>query len=270
MEQVWNATIWGVRGSMPMACADYLEYGGNTSCVSVDCGEGIVVFDAGTGLIAFGNWLRSSGKKRVDLFFSHVHLDHIMGLPVFSALHDPGMELHFYGETRGGVSFRKQLETMLGPPYWPVGFGDFRARIEVHEIGPGERVVLPGGAAVSTLRGNHPNTCLHYRMEDEGRSLVYALDCETDEETFRRLARFAQGTDLLIWDACYAPDELAARRGWGHSSWEQGAALAGEAGVRLALMTHYANGYTDAFLREQERLAGDAVRFAREGMEIRL
>lgn len=270
MKKTWDVTVWGVRGSMPMAGAGYVEYGGNTSCVSVDYGEGIAVFDAGSGLVRLGNSLKGRQKKRIDLFVSHVHLDHIIGLCSFQALHDPEMEIHLYGEARCGVGFREQLDAVLSPPYWPLSLADFRARIEVHELKPGDQAALgaSGEVTVSALRGNHPNLCLLYRMESAERSIVYGLDCEMEENIFRELVQFSRGADLLIWDACYTEDDLARRRGWGHSCWEEGAALAREAGVKLALMAHYASEYTDEFLREQERLAGSAVRFAREGMEI--
>lgn len=270
MEKRWILTVWGVRGSVPMARSGYLEYGGNTSCFSVDYGGGTVVFDGGTGLIQLGKQLKDGGHKRADLFFSHVHLDHILGLAGFSALHDPEMDIHLYGEARDGVSFRKQLETVIGPPYWPLGLADFRASITVHELEPDACVHLgaDGGVAVSAMRGNHPNQGLLYRMASPERSVVYALDCEMDEAVSRRLARFAKGADVLVWDASYTREDLARRPGWGHSSWEQGAALARDAGVKLALMAHYANEYTDDFLRGLERQAGSAVRFAREGMEI--
>lgn len=270
METTWAVTVWGVRGSIPMARGDYLEYGGNTSCFSVDYGEGIVVFDGGTGLIRLGERLKGSGHKRVDLFFSHVHLDHIMGLAGFSALHDPAMDIRLYGQARNGVSFRKQLETVIGPPYWPLGLTDFRAGIEVQELEPDARVRLgvDSGVTVSAMQGNHPNQSLLYRMASPERSVVYALDCEMDEVTFHRLSRFAEGADVLIWDASYTREDLARRQGWGHSCWEQGAALARGAGVELALMAHYASEYTDGFLRNLERQAGSAVRFAKEGMEI--
>lgn len=272
VKNVWNLTAWGVRGSMPMAWADYLEYGGNTSCFSVDYGEGIVVFDGGTGLIRLGEQLKSGGLKRVDIFFSHVHLDHIVGLTGFSALHDPKMDIHLYGEARNGTSFRQQLELVIGPPYWPLGLEDFRAGIEVHEVEPDDRIFLGknGDVTVSVMRGNHPNQGLLYRMASPEHSVVYALDCEMDQATRRELVRFAQGVDVLIWDASYTREDLAQRQGWGHSSWEEGAAVARETGAGLALMAHYASEYTDRFLREQERNMGGAVRFAREGMEIEL
>lgn len=271
MEQEWKATIWGVRGSMPAASEDFLQYGGNTSCVSVDCGGTLVVFDAGSGLVQLGKQLRDSGQKRLDLFFSHVHIDHVIGFYAFHALHDPEMDIRLYGENREGLSFRRQLETLIGPPYWPLGLEDFPARIEVCEIRPDQFIPLPGGVFVRTLRGNHPNGSLYFRLEDARRSVVYALDCELEEEILPRIARFAQDTDLLVCDANFTAEDLARCRGWGHSSWRQCLELRRACKAKLALLTHYASDYDDLFLREQERLAAlddPASRFAREGMEV--
>ncbi len=149
MNQAWKLHIWGTRGSMPVSCADYLEYGGNTSCVSVDCGRNYVVFDAGSGLFLLGGCLPPG--SRVDLFCGHAHLDHLLGLPVFRLMHDPSAELHLYGEPRKGMSFRQQLETLISPPYWPLELSDFRAHITIHDIGPGQSIQLPDG---KTVRGS--------------------------------------------------------------------------------------------------------------------
>ena len=54
MEDTWSVEIWGVRGAAPAAYRDFLEYGGNTSCISVDCCGETVIFDAGTGLLELG------------------------------------------------------------------------------------------------------------------------------------------------------------------------------------------------------------------------
>ena len=86
-----------------------------------------------------------------------------------------------------------------------------------------------------------------------------------------RLAEFSKNCDLLIWDATFIPGEL--KPGWGHSTWEQGAALGKRAGAKAVLMAHFSHQYNDMVLREQERLAlaaGPAVRFARERMELAL
>lgn len=102
MKQNWKITVWGVRGSMPAASEEFLQYGGNTSCVSVDCGGFLAVFDAGTGLVQLGRRLKNSSIKRIDLFFSHLHMDHVIGLYGFHPLHDPEMEIRLYGEAREG------------------------------------------------------------------------------------------------------------------------------------------------------------------------
>ena len=87
----WKLNIWGVRGSMPAPSRNFLDYGGNTSCVSVDCGAGdLVVFDAGSGLPALAGQL--SGSCPVHIFISHVHIDHLLGLYTFPLFHTPGAE----------------------------------------------------------------------------------------------------------------------------------------------------------------------------------
>ncbi len=271
MERNWVVTVWGVRGAVPRAEADFKEYGGNTSCICADCGGELVVFDAGSGIVRLGEALaRQDRPKRVHILISHMHLDHILGLPGFSLLHDRKAEIHLYGEAREGVSFRSQLERFLGPPYWPLGLKDFRAGIAVHEIGPDERFSPVDGLTVSTLRGNHPNQSLLYRLDGMGKSVVYALDCEMNPSMESRLARFAQNCSLLIWDANFIQADL--KPGWGHSTWEQGAALREAANAKMALMIHFSHTYTDQFLQEQERLARNrdtALCFAKEGMDQR-
>lgn len=273
MEQKWKVTVWGVRGSMPTPSEDFLQYGGNTSCVSVDCGGFLTVFDAGSGLIQLGKRLKNSGIKRVNLFLSHLHIDHVIGLFGFHAFHDPEMEIRLYGEARAGVSFRQQLETLLGPPYWPLNLEDFPARIRLCEIAPEQFIPLPDGVFVRTLRGNHSNGSIYFRLENDKRSMVYALDCELEEAFLPEIVRFARGTDLLVCDASFTEEDLARCRGWGHSSWRQCLALRRACGAKLALLTHYSDSYDDRFLQREERLAAmedTDARFAREGMEVPL
>lgn len=267
MTQHWKITPWGVRGSMPTASRSFLEYGGNTSCFSVDCGQDVVVFDAGSGLTAFGDQMTE--QRPVYLFISHVHLDHLSGLVSFPLFYQSGAEIHLYGEARNGISFRQQLETLAGPPYWPVGFADFKADVSFHEVGPDQTVPLPGGRTVRTLRGNHPNQSLLYRLDSAERSVAYTLDCELTEELRPHMVEFCRNAGVLIWDANFTTQDLARYRGWGHSSWEQGITLRRDAGAGLLLLAHYNRTYTDDFLYEQERLIRDpGVRFAREGREV--
>ncbi len=262
----WRVKVWGVRGSFPRPEPAYLQYGGNTSCISLERGGRLTVLDAGSGLPCLARELADRKLGRLDIFISHAHLDHVLGLFCFPPLHDPDMEIHLYG----GAGLQKSLETLIGPPYWPLGLRGCQARVDFHELTPGARFCM-GGLSGYTIAGNHPGESLLCRLEEDGKSLVYALDCETEETVFERLSRFSRGTDLLIWDASYTRADK--RLGWGHSTWEEGLALCREAGAKRVLMTHYSQDYPDQFLREREleaQKAGRACIFAREGMVLDL
>ena len=223
-----------------------MEYGGNTSCFLADLGGETVILDAGSGLASLGTAVPlPGGRKHIHILLSHLHLDHIMGLFSLPLLHDPAAEICLYGEAYGDTALRSLLSAVLGPPYWPLGLDDFQARIQVRELTPGIQLSLGDGVSLSTLRGNHPGNSLLYRLEGGGKTIVYALDCEMDEDMRAALTRFAQNADLLIWDAAFATGDL--KKGWGHSSWQEGLALGRLAGVKRVLMTHYSPTYLDRF-----------------------
>lgn len=262
----WRVTAWGVRGAFPRMEANFARYGGNTSCFSLERGDEALIFDAGSGLAALGEKL-ADRPRRLHLMLSHFHLDHLMGLASFRPLTVPGTEVHIYGEP----GLQEWLDRLIGPPYWPVTVGGQAARTVFHPVEPGETFSPEPGLRASTLRGVHPGGSMLYRLDGDGRSVVYGLDCELAGDMARRLTDFAQGADLLIWDGCAAPGAL--RPGWGHATWEQGLTLGREAGVGMVWVTHYARDYDDDFLEKQERLAakaGDLCRFAREGTVIEL
>lgn len=267
-----SVSVFGVRGAFPTLDAPFREFGGNTSCMAMNCGEDLIVLDAGSGIVGLGAALAEQSRlPRIHILLSHLHLDHIQGMMGFSALHNPEAVIHIYGEGRPPAVLRECLDRVLGPPYWPIGLDDVASRPEVHEIRPEESFLIAEGITVRTLRGFHPNGSLLYRVEDEAASVVYALDCELTEDLFPRMAEFARSCSLLIWDANYTGPDL--RPGWGHSTWKQGLDVARAAGAKQILMTHYDRNYTDAFLREQETLACEADEnclFAREGMVINL
>ena len=264
--------IWGTRGSFPAAVQNRMEYGGNTLCISAELSDRILVMDAGSGLACLGEWIRKTGKpQRIDLFLSHLHLDHIMGLLKFAPFFDKEMEIHLYGETRDGHSLREMLERFISPPWWPVGFPDFQARLYFHEVKAGERMQISDELAYSSFRANHPNLGLLYRFELGEKSLLYGLDCEMDESIWEALAAFSKNCDLLICDGQYDAEELKTKKGWGHSSWEQAVKLRKAAKAGMVLITHHAWESTDDILRVREKAARETdahCLFAREGLEV--
>lgn len=237
MNKTWNIDIWGVRGSFPVPDTHFLTYGGNTSCISLEYGNRLIILDAGSGIVPLGEHLHKCGRKRVDILLSHLHIDHVLGLFKFRLFYDPEAEIHLYGEYNSSTGLRKQLETLVGAPHWPVGISNFPAQIKIHELRPGETFILSEKAdgkssiKVHTLRGNHPQPSLLYRLEADNTSLVYALDCEMNEDMFRSLSAFSRGSSLIIWDANFTDQDLKQHSGWGHSSWKEGVSLCSAAEI---------------------------------------
>ncbi len=67
-----NIVFYGVRGSYPVPDKNVLKYGGNTSSILIENRENIVIFDAGTGIISIGDYLKKKKKnvKKNRYFFN--------------------------------------------------------------------------------------------------------------------------------------------------------------------------------------------------------
>lgn len=198
-------------------------------------------------------------------------MDHIMGLYQFFFLLRYNFDIHIYGEARNGISLSKQLETVMGPPYWPVDLAKPGEGLTLHELGPGSTVELGDHIKLEAVRGNHPDLSLLYKLSIGGKRIFYGLDCEMDETVWKQLVAFGEGCDLLICDAQYRPEEMAVKKGWGHSSWKEGNALLRACRGGVVWHSHYDWRTSDSELRERVKLASKeepkAV-FVKEGSEM--
>jgi phosphoribosyl 1,2-cyclic phosphodiesterase len=273
----FKVRFWGVRGSIATPGPETAEVGGNTSCVEIECGEERLVLDAGTGLRGLGDELARHGNARVSLLLSHLHWDHIQGLPFFVPLYLPSTELDVYGPAWGEGGLAGALGRQMSAPGFPVELADVPARLSLRELRHGSRFTI-GEVAITSARLNHPGGVLGYRIEFGGRSLVYATDTEHYDCIDPALAALARGADLLIYDAQYTPEEYRgvsgpAKVGWGHSTFEAGIALARHADVENLILFHHDPRRSDEELASLERRARalDArVVAAREGSVIEL
>ena len=281
--------FYGVRGSIATAGEATRRYGGNTSCVAVEVAGRHLIFDAGTGIRALGQDLaRASGAARVqaDLFFSHLHWDHIQGFPFFGPAYVPGNRLDVWhvgggvGPTgeRVGPSAREVLAEQMQPPTFPVGLDMMRAELCFHEL-DADAVVRVGEARLRSVAVDHPNGCVAWRVEHEDTAIVYATDLEHEADAPPPgLVELARGADLLIYDAMYTPEEYAgvggpSRRGWGHATFEAGAAVAEAAGVGQLCLFHHDPSHDDGFMdalgaRARRRFRDTLV--AAEGLVLEL
>lgn len=271
--------FWGVRGSIPSPGPSTADVGGNTSCVEVRCRDHVFILDAGTGLRGLGDALLSEAEPvTAHMLFSHVHWDHIQGLPFFSPIYRPNTTLHMYGTPEDG-NLESVLNSQMKAPNFPVGFDQAPARMHFHESPIGDSMDI-GPVTVSTAPLNHPNGVLAYRIDCDGRSVVYATDTEhyADGSIDSNLVVLARDADVLIYDAQYTPDEYCgsvgfSRLGWGHSTWEEGVRVARAADVKKLVLFHHDPTHDDAMVAEIEQTAAKArpgTIAAREGLTISL
>jgi len=279
MEDSMKVTFWGTRGSCPAPFPDRMEYGGNTSCVSVQFEGGLAVFDCGTGIVPLGKGLDLEDMP-IHIFMGHLHLDHIEGLMLLPQIFKKGAKIHIYGASfEPGVTFRERLSGFWAPPFWPVALEHVPASVTWHEIRPGETVALSENARVRTMEAAHPNGGMLFRMEQGSQSVVYGLDMElgNEERTWERYREFSSGCGLLIFDSPYTKEDYGKFCGYGHSYYEQGIRMAKECRAGELMISHHDWGRTDEELgRLEKELSGCAtdagvnMRFAREGTCIAL
>ncbi|APR83838.1 Metal-dependent hydrolase of the beta-lactamase superfamily I [Minicystis rosea] len=270
-------TFWGVRGSIASPGPDTAGVGGNTSCVEVQCGATRLILDAGTGVRRLGDKLLGEGPLDATVLLSHVHWDHIQGLPFFVPAYLPSTKLQIVGSGGGVSSLKEVLATQMTAPVFPVRLDELGAQLTMREVRSGETFWI-GDARVRAAKLNHPGGVLAYRIDYDGHSVVYATDTEHYACVDPTLRALAEGADVLIYDSQYTPEEYRgdggrSKVGWGHSTYVAGAELARAAGVGKYVLFHHDPQRNDAGVVEVERRARELFASsvaAREGMEIGL
>src|SRR6478609_11658044 len=168
-------TIWGCRGSVPTPGPETIEYGGNTSCVELALDDGrVVVLDAGSGIRRLGSELVRRGTRRIHLFLTHLHLDHLEGLRFFAPLWDANVSLEIWGPRSPVQSLRERILRGFSPPLFPLDFRDVPARITFHDL-PAEPWRAEGVSLFSGLV-LHRGPTVGFRLETVTSSVAYLPD----------------------------------------------------------------------------------------------
>jgi len=274
---VTRLSFWGVRGSTPTVDPATWRYGGNTPCLELTAPDGTqIILDCGTGLRVLGSrW--AARNPETHILVTHYHWDHIQGIPFFAPLYSESNRFHFYSfrsKHLGHDSLQQVFETQMAMPYFPVDMSAMTAKKRFMEVSGGESFCI-GENRITARHLNHPQGCLGFRIETPGGTIVYATDNEPgDAKLDAELQQLAADADILINDAQYSPEQLAAtRRGWGHSSWREGVKVARAAGAKTLVLFHHDPDSTDRMvdgLLHQAREEFDSVFAASEGMVITL
>jgi len=236
----------GVRGSIATPGPDKTA-GGNTACVEVTAGDTRIILDAGTGLRTLGDERMAKGPRHSTILLSHLHWDHVAGLPFFTPIYVPGHRVEIASGPNGAMPHEEAIRSLFRAPFFPVDYAQVSDQLSTRELRANERLTI-GDITITMAKLNHPDPVYGFRLEHGGHSIVYATDTEHFACVDPTLKKLAAGADILIYDSQYTPEEYPSKVGWGHSTCLAGAELARAAGVPQLVMFHHDPNRTDAQL----------------------
>ena len=138
------------------------------------------------------------------------------------------------------------MQTMMSEPLFPIGVETFRADIDYRDFRAGETIPSGGGVTIRTAALDHPGGATGYRIDYDGRSVAYLTDNEgRREDRDKELIALRVDADLVIYDTTYTEDEIDAKKGWGHSTWQDGMRLADAARAKTFCLFHHAPEHDD-------------------------
>jgi ribonuclease BN (tRNA processing enzyme) len=251
--------------------------------VEVD-GEPPLIIDLGTGLRALGQQLDSSltatgAPLRANALLSHLHYDHVLGIPFFAPMRHADAVVDVYGPAQEDARLEDALASMVRPPFFPIHMAQFEGSFRFHDLAGTDEFAI-GGMKVKVRPVAHIGRNLGFRLEADGHVLTYLSDhqapldlCSVESEVLE----LCDGADLLLHDAQYTEAEFARVPHWGHSTANYAVHVARESGAKRLALFHHDPSHTDEaidrMLDEAQRRAaasspGLEVEAAREGATV--
>lgn len=236
-------TCWGARGSIAVSGREYLQYGGDTTCLEIRTRNNeVVVVDAGTGIRRLGTALLAERVKKISVVFTHAHWDHLLGFPFFKPLYAQGTAMDLYGCPFVQASIREFLKQSMSPPHFPVNLDDLKAELTYHGACSGPFQI--DSIQITPIHLSHPNRGIGYGFVEDGKRFVFLTDNELTYVHPGGLEReayveFCRGADVLFHDAEFTGEEYFHARGWGHTVFTDALGLALDAGVKQFGLFHH-------------------------------
>ena len=312
--------LWGVRGSLPSPVSgDLIEnkirraltlakpgdisseesinsfiqslpfsiqhtYGGNTTAIQVVTSSGdLIIIDCGSGLRGLGHELMKgafgTGRGVASILLSHTHWDHIQGIPFFLPFYVKGNRFNFYSAL---PDLKKRLDYQQDFTHFPVTFDYLQATKEFFTIASEEDLYINDTKVINKLMP-HPGATYGYRIEDNGKVMVYTSDCEFnihEIDNIQNYRNFFSDADVVIFDTQYTFEESIDKLDFGHSSAAIAIDIAGMFNVKRLVLFHHDPNYDDeklenvlfnakTYLKMNAARVGDTqLDIAYEGMEI--
>ncbi len=270
--QELHYTFFGCRGSHPVSSKRVMKYGGNTSCLLCEAGDHLVLLDAGTGIVAAGEYLKekANGSGKISIFLTHLHLDHIMGLPFFHPVFDRDYTIDIYCPKDEKVSLQEAIYRLFHHPYSPIGDDGIKATIRLVELPADcfrqESFKIGGDLEIRFIKEHsHPKHGVFiYRISTGGNNLVFATDVESPDGFGPDVLEFIKGADVLIHDSQYFDADYFGtgfpKKGFGHSTASMAVKNAIESEARKLFLFHYDPDYSDSDLEEMLGIARKSFR----------
>ena len=238
------------------------------------CDDQRIVIDSGTGVRELGaRLIQGEGPINLTLVYSHLHVDHIMGLPFFAPLYSPRTTLDIYVPANVNITAEAFFRYHLSPPWLPVDLDYLAAKIQFRELAAGDEIAL-GDVSIRTCALDHPGGAMAIRVDHRGAAFVQCSDVEHGDTPDPSLVALSRDADVLSYDATYAGgEEYRQHAGWGHSTWQAGLEVARTANVETFVAFHHDPSHDDDFMDDiAEKLSaacpGSLV--AKEGMVLDL
>ena len=267
-------TLLGVRGSTPAPGADFVRYGGHTSSVVASVGDELptLLLDAGTGLRSLSR-LFGDAPFQGDLVLTHLHWDHVQGLPFSATVDHPDAVVRLHVPV--GSEHDDPVETFaraMSPPIFPIGPEGLLGQWEFVPLLPGVVELADDHLQLTAARIRHkggPAYGLRVSGPD-GASAAYLPDHLMTAPGDRDGIELVSGVDVLLHDGQFTPSETARADDYGHTTLDAAVDYADRARVRDLVFLHHHPDRTDL---EIDALAaglgrtpgGRPVRFAAEG-----
>jgi len=245
----FKLTIMGTASAMPISDR-------NPSAQMLDVHGRLFLIDCGEGTQKAIRQARLSFVKIDCIFISHIHGDHVFG--IFGILSTIGL----YGRTEeltiyAPKSFGPILKFFLSYFGEAVAYPIVHKPIDVKEPG----VILDSRyVSVTAFPLNHKIECFGFRFDEKvperrpsnepfkAHSYAYC----SDTAPFDKLPDYVRGVDVLYHEATYVSGMEDKAEKYYHSTSQQAAQCALEAGVGKLILGHYSSRVRDNRLFEEE------------------
>ena len=236
----------GVRGSTAAPGGEFVRYGGHTSCVAV-IPEGsdrpTLVLDAGTGLRDLTSRLDGAAFTG-SILLSHLHWDHVQGIPFFVAGDRPDAVVALYVPAQNGRSGRDLLATSMAPPSFPITPEGLLGSWTFEALDVGEHSIEGFRIRATEVKHKGGRT-FGYRISDDTGSFAYVPDHVISGGVDDVVRGLVHDVDVLLHDAQFLESERRLADAYAHSTVDDAVAFAQECGVRHLVLFHHGPSRSD-------------------------